>query len=446
MSARRNGLTPDHPIVIAFLIFAVIGFLSLASEFLKPLALAVLLSFALAPLAGFLERRGLPRFVAVILTILLALGVLGAITYQVGQQLTMLANDLPRYEEHVKTKLTSLQPSQSGAFKRISAVSRDLAKTLEEPPKVAGVQQVTVVSQPSYRERLQAAVGPTLERLGVVSFVLILVLFMLSSREDLSDRIVRLFGPSRSQPDDPNDGRGRPADQPLPGDVHPGELDLRPDHRARARADRRPLRHALGSPVRLASFHSLRRPGDGLCPALIFSFAHFEGWREPLLVVALFGTLEIVANSFLEPVIYGRTTGVSALGLLVAAMFWTWLWGTLGLLLSTPLTVCLAVLGKSVPGLGFFATLLGEEPPLEPDVRFYQRLVAMDQDGATAIVETALKQQPRDAVFDQLLIPALARAEHDRARDEIDRVRAGLDLAGGPRPDRRSRGDARAST
>jgi len=104
----------------------------------------------------------------------------------------------------------------------------------------------------------------------------------------------------------------------------------------------------------------------------------------------------------------------------VAAMFWPWLWGALGLFLSTPLTVCLAVLGKYVPGLSFFATLLGEEPALEPDVRFYQRLLAMDQDGATEIVETALRQQPRDEVFDQVLIPTLSRAERDRAQDEID--------------------------
>src|SRR6185312_8891060 len=134
------------------------------------------------------------------------------------------------------------------------------------------------------------------------------------------------------------------------------------------------------------------------------SFAYFPGadWVHPLEVVALFAVVETLLNSFLEPVIYGRTTGVSALGLLVAAMFWTWLWGTMGLLLSTPLTVCLAVLGKYVPGLRFFATLLGEEAELEPDVRFYQRLVALDRDGAIEVVEGALKQRPHVAVFDQV--------------------------------------------
>ena len=153
---------------------------------------------------------------------------------------------------------------------------------------------------------------------------------------------------------------------------------------------------------------------------LVFSFAHFPGWAQPLEVVALFAVVEAALNSFLEPVIYGKTTGVSALGLLVAAMFWTWLWGTLGLLLSTPLTVCLAVLGKYVPSLRFFATLLGEEAELEPDVRFYQRLVALDRDGAVEVVEAALKQRPRVEVFDEVLVPALSRAERDAARDELE--------------------------
>jgi AI-2E family transporter len=153
---------------------------------------------------------------------------------------------------------------------------------------------------------------------------------------------------------------------------------------------------------------------------LIFSFAHFPGWAPPLEVVALFGAVEIALNSFLEPVIYGKTTGVSALGLLVAAMFWTWLWGTLGRLLSTPMTVCLVVLGKYVPSLRFFATLLGEETELEPDVQLYQRLVALERDKAIEVVETALRQRPRVEIFDQVLVPVLARAERDVARTKLD--------------------------
>jgi CheY-like chemotaxis protein len=118
--------------------------------------------------------------------------------------------------------------------------------------------------------------------------------------------------------------------------------------------------------------------------------------------------------------IYGKTTGVSALALLVSAMFWTWLWGGIGLLLSTPLTVCLAVLGKYVPSLGFFATFLREEVNLDPGVRFYQRLLAMDQDGASSVIDGVLKQHPRAEVFDKVLIPTLSMAERDYASGDID--------------------------
>ena len=178
--------------------------------------------------------------------------------------------------------------------------------------------------------------------------------------------------------------------------------------------------------------HTLRRAGRCLRLAARLLVRDFPGWAQPLEVVALFGAVEIVLNSFLEPVIYGKTTGVTALGLLVAAMFWTWLWGTPGLLLSTPLTVCLAVLGKYVPSLCFFATLLGEEVELKPDVRLYQRLVAFDREKAIEVVETALKQQPRVEVFDQILVPALVRAERDMAR-RTRRNRAGFRVANGGR-------------
>jgi hypothetical protein len=154
----------------------------------------------------------------------------------------------------------------------------------------------------------------------------------------------------------------------------------------------------------------------------VFCFAQFPSWSQPLEVIGLFAVVEIVLNGFLEPIIYGKTTGISPLGLLVAAMFWTWLWGTMGLLLSTPLTVCLAVLGKYVPSLSFFTIVLSERAELKPDVRFYQRLVALDDEGARDVVQTALKQHRKIEVFDEILIPALARAERDAGRNELDQT------------------------
>ena len=417
-SQRKSPM--DHPVVVTFLILAVIGAMSVAAEVLKPLALAVLLSFALAPLAGFLERKRVPRAIAVILTVALALGTLSGIGYVVVRQLSTLAYQLPDYQKEIQKKVDFLKPSDDTALRRAQNVAGDLAKSLDTPV-VAGheAMDVRVLEQPTFRQRLQGAVGPYLEFIGVGIFVLILVLFMLMNREAVGDRIVQLFG----------------------------QRQINLTTRTMSEIGQRISRYLamitlvnsafgltvgvglwlIGVPyaVLWGCLAAMMRfiPYVGAAVAfllpLVFSIAYFPGWRQPLEVVAFFGAIE-VALSYLEPVIYGKTTGVSALGLLVAAMFWTWLWGLLGTLLSTPLTLCLAVLGKYVPSLSFFATLLGEEAELDQNIRFYQRLVSLDQDGATAVVEAALKERPRAEVFDQILIPALSRAGRDAARGELE--------------------------
>ena len=418
--ANQRKSPMDHPVVVTFLILAIIAAMSLAAEVLKPLALAVLLSFALAPLAGFFERRRLPRAIAVLLTVALALGTLSGIGYVVVRQLSRLAYELPSYQVEIQKKVDFLKPSDDTAFYRAKKVAGDVAKSLDTPV-VAGheAMDVRVIEQPTFRQRLQSAVGPYLEFVGVGSFVLILVLFMLMNREALGDRIVQLFG----------------------------QRQINLTTRTMSEIGQRISRYlamitlvnagyglivglglwAIGVSyaVLWGCLAAMMRfiPYVGAAVAfllpLVFSIADFPGWRQPLEVVALFGVVE-VALSYLEPVIYGKATGVSALGLLVAAMFWTWLWGLLGILLSTPLTLCLAVLGKYVPSLGFFATILGEEAELDQDIRFYQRLVSLDQDGATAVVDAALKERPRAEVFDQILVPALSRAGRDAARAELE--------------------------
>jgi predicted PurR-regulated permease PerM len=422
--AKRNAFSMDHPIVITFLIFAVIAFMSLAAEVLKPLALALLLSFALAPITRMLERRGLPRALSVILTVLLMFAALGLLGYQVGRQFTELTKNLPTYRGNILKKAQYFQAKKSGdkegIFDRWTNVAREVSQALEPPKVQKGVMNVNVVSAPSFRERLQTAVGPTLEGLGVGVFVLILVLFLLMNREDLSDRVIRLAGQRRvSQTTKTMEEVGQRISRYLTMFATVNSaiglvvgLGLW--------AIGVPLSVLWGVLAALLRFIPYVGPATAFVLPLVFSIASFPGWREPLMVVGLFAAMETLANTFLEPVIYGKTTGVSAFGLLVAAMFWTWLWGAPGLLLSTPMTVCLAVLGKYVPGLGAFATLLGEELPLEPDVRFYQRLLAMDQDGADAIIADELKKRPRAEVFDAILIPTLSWVERDRAHDSID--------------------------
>jgi hypothetical protein len=152
---------------------------------------------------------------------------------------------------------------------------------------------------------------------------------------------------------------------------------------------------------------------------VIFSFAHDTGWMRPLMVLGVYGLAEIVANS-LEPIVYGRTIGVSSLGLLISAMFWTWLWGGLGLFLATPLTVCLVVAGKHIPSLSFLHTLLGEGIQVDDDLRFYQRLQNRDLDGAIALLEQAMERKSFGNVCDQIIIPTLSRTDQDRAAGVLE--------------------------
>lgn len=406
---------------LTLLIFGIIAFMYFTGEILKPLALSVLLSFALTPATRLFERLGLPRAGAIVLTVVIVLGLMGGIGYVVGQQVASLANRLPDYQENIETKLRGVIKSGQRLNVMVDQVTAKLEKPRpDRPGELAPIQKVQVVEQRSFQDRLRSASGRYLEYLGIGGFVLVLVLFMLVSREDLRDRIVELFGhcqvgiTTRTMEE-----IGRRISRYLAtlalvnsgfGLVIGVGLTL----------IGLPYAVLWGYLAAMLRFIPYVGTAVALALPLVFSLANFPGWIQPLEVVALFGAVELALNSFVEPVIYGKTTGVSALGLLIAAMFWTWLWGTPGLLLSTPLTVCLVVLGKYVPSLGFFAILLGEKAELDPDVRLYQRLVALDRAGAKDVVEAALKVRPRVDVFDQVLIPTLSRAEHDVARGYLD--------------------------
>ena len=294
-SQRKSPM--DHPVVVTFLILAVIGAMSIAAEVLKPLALAVLLSFALAPLAGFLERHRVPRAIAVLVTVALALGTLGGIGYVVVRQLSILAYELPDYQKEIQKKVDFLKPSDDTAFHRAQKVAGDVAKSLDTPV-VAGreAMDVRVVEQPTFRQRLQGAVGPYLEFIGVGVFVLILVLFMLMNREDLGDRIVQLFG----------------------------QRQINLTTRTMSEIGQRISRYLamitlvnsgfgltvgvglwlIGVPyaVLWGCLAAMMRfvPYVGAAVAfllpLVFSVAHFDGWRQPLEVVAFFGVVEVALS------------------------------------------------------------------------------------------------------------------------------------------------------
>ena len=332
MAAKHPKFSWDHPVIVTFVLIAVVASMSLAAEVLKPLALSVLLSFALSPLARLLERRGLPRAPAVILTVFLALGALGGIAYAVYGQLEQIAGEIPKYEKRIIEKIDHLKLGQPNKLQGLQKVGEDVARSInKEKTTDPTVQNVQIVSEPDFRTRLESSIGPYLKNAGEGAFILILVLFMLMNREDLSDRVVQLFGRRRVT------------------------LTTRTMEEVGQRISRYlamfatvnstfglivglglwaiGVQYAIlwGFLAAVLRFIPYIGPGTAFALPLIFSIATAkQGSWQPIEVAALFGVLEVAANSFLEPIIYGKTTGVSALGLLVAAMFWTWLWGPLG--------------------------------------------------------------------------------------------------------------------
>jgi predicted PurR-regulated permease PerM len=361
----------------------------------------------------------------VALSVILAAGIVVGVGTLIARELISLADKLPEYEKVISTKARHFRPNGIGTATRIQKVINDISAQLDRPVLHRPERRVTdvrIVAMPTIREGLESTIGPLLEPLAVGSIVIILVLFLLVHREDLSDRLIRLCGHRRIC------------------------LTTKTIEEVTARISRYLVMLAVvnsgigvcvalglwvlgvkyamlwGSLVAVLRFIPYLGPATAFILTFLFSIASSPGahWPQPIGVIVLFATIEIVATYFLEPIVYGRTTGVSALGLLVAAMFWTWLWGTLGLLLSTPLTVCLAVIGKYVPALAFFGILLRDDGALENYLKFYQRLLAFDEDGAVDVVDAAAKQRSPIELFDTILAPALARAERDFGRSEID--------------------------
>jgi predicted PurR-regulated permease PerM/CheY-like chemotaxis protein len=414
----------------------VIGALYLGQDILIPLALAILLSFMLAPIVIRLRRWGLgriPSVLAVVVLLFVALLGLGSI---VASQAVHLADNLPIYEWNLRMKIRDLRiavPS-GGVVERTSDMLRDLGQELEEATKGpeakstgAGAEepvkpvQVQVQEPAPPLQTLRDLGGPLIGPIATAGLVLVFVIFMLLQREDLRDRLIRLVGSSdvARTTEAMNDAAKRISRYLLMQLVInilygiPVGVGL----------------YFIGVPnpvlwgllATILRFIPYVGPVIGALFPIALSFAVAPGWTVPLMTIALFVTLELFSNNVLEPWLYGASTGLSPVAVLVAAVFWTTLWGPVGLLLSTPLTVCLVVLGRHVPQLGFFDVLLGDEPALAPELKFYQRLLARDPDEATELAEEYLENEPLDRLYDAVIMPALALAEQDRLRGSLDR-------------------------
>ncbi len=428
---------PASPTAMVAVLVVVVGALYLGRDILIPLALSILLSFMLAPIVIRLRRWGLgriPSVIAVVVLLFVALLGLGSI---VASQVVHLAENLPRYEWNLRAKIRDLPiavPS-GGVVERTTDMLRDLRKELEKAtkgPEAKGtdaaaeepVKPVPVqVQEPvTPLQTLRELGGPLVKPIATAGLVLVFVIFMLLQREDLRDRIIRLVGSGdvARTTEAMNDAAKRISRYLLM------QLVINVFYGTSVGIGLYFV--GVPNPILWGLLATILRfvPYVGPMIAALFpialSFAVAPGWTLPLLTIALFVTLELIINNVLEPWLYGSSTGLSPVAVLVAAVVWTTLWGPVGLLLSTPLTVCLVVLGRHVPQLAFFDVLLGDEPALPPELKFYQRLLARDPDEATELAEEYLEDEPLEKLYDSVIIPALGLAEQDRLRGSLDRA------------------------
>lgn len=381
-----------------------------------PVALALLLTFLLNPIASALQRRGLRRTPSVILVVLLLFSCLGGIGWAITAEMTTLAAELPHYEDNIRQKIADIRwAGQGSIIQKIQTVAQKVMDDLQKENKSAGEAEKPVpvmVEAPSVLWQLPWAVEP----LATAGMVLVLVIFMLLEHGGLRNRLIALAGYGRLTVATKalDEAGGRISRYLLMQSILNGSFGFAVGVGLFLIG----LPHAVVWGVLAAVLRFIPYVGTAVAiilPAAL-SLAVFHGWLQPILVIALFAVLELANYTIMEPLLYGQSAGVSPVALLVAVAFWTWLWGAVGLVLATPLTVCLVVLGKYVPQLAFIGVLMSDEPVLETSTSYYQRLVARDEDEAAEIVEAQLKSHAPEEIYDTVLVPALAAAKRDRER------------------------------
>jgi predicted PurR-regulated permease PerM len=427
---------------IAILV-AVVAVLYLAREILIPLAFAVTLSLILAPAIAWLEKLRLGRVPAALLVMLMSMAGAGAIGWVIFNDLVDVANQLPQYQQNIHKKLEAIRAPNTGAVGRAAASVKELGKELASPlapvappmasnragPRIApnaasGPLPVQVVEKPAnellyVRDMIQPFLGP----LGVFGMVVIFSLFLMIGHNDLRDRLFRLVGVSQLNvmTQALNDATSRVSKylllQLL---VNVGFGVLCGTGLFLIGVPYAVLWGAVAAILRIVPY--IGAPVAASLPFML-SLAVFDHWMQPLLVFLMFSTIEIVTGNWVEPWLYGVHTGVSSLALILTTVFWTVLWGPAGLILSTPLTVCVVVLGRYVPQFAFLHILLGDEPALVEEAKFYQRLLAMDDQEARTVIDRYLNEHSLLELCDSVLIPALTLAEHDRHKGALDQDR-----------------------
>jgi predicted PurR-regulated permease PerM len=431
---------------VALAIFAVIivTVLFMGREVFVPVALSILLSFVLAPPVNLLERMRVPRAIAVVGVVLFAFAIIFGLGSLIATQVNRLAGDLPRYQTTIEGKIQSVRGVAGGSstLERAAGMLQDLGKELDRPKSAAstdapnsilispaGPKSVAPVPvevrqpDPSALENLRSLIAPLVSPLATTGIIVIFVIFILLQREDLRNRLIRLAGSHDLQRttaalDDAavrlsrlflnqlliNTGFGVVIGSGLWLIGIPSAL----------------LWGILATVLRFVPYI-----GSVIAAAfpLALAVAVDPGWSMLAWTALLFFVAEPVVGQVVEPMIYGRSTGLSPVAVVVSATFWTALWGPIGLVLATPLTVCLVVLGRHVERLAFLDVMFGDRPALSPPEIFYQRMLAGDPTEAAEKAEEFLKERSLSTYYDDVALKGLQLAQSDLDRDALGQAR-----------------------
>lgn len=439
-AARREIRTLLRILVAAI----VIAMLRVAQDVFIPIILAVLLSFILSPLVGLLGRAGLRRVSAVVVSVVLALGFIGLVGTLIGRQAARLSADGPRYARTIEEKVEGLQTLFAA---RVSAVSTAFGIGRPPPPSPAAPPPIPEIGTPSGLQNgsgdqrrpvlvevlqpedstlvvVRSILSPVVGPLETTVIVFIITIFVLLQREDLRDRFIRLAGS---------------------GDLHrtTRAIDDAGQRLSAYFVSQFAVNTTFGVVIALGLWAiGIPSPGVWGVVAGLLRFVPYlgallaavapialaaavdPGWWMVISTAGLFLVVEPLVAYVVEPLVYGHSTGLSPVAVIVSAVFWTWMWGPIGLILSMPITLCLVVLGRHVPSLEFMDVALGDRPPLTPVETFYQRVLSGNREEALDLAEATLADRPLLEYYDTVVMGALMRAVDDVARGALSRESA----------------------
>ncbi len=425
LSPRRvNGAT-----AIAICLGAAI--LHFGAEVFLPLAIATLVAFALSPLVSILRRRGMPRILAVLVAVTIAFSALGVVLAVMAAQVSLVVESLPGYQSNIITKLDAWTPEEGSTnvlgrvVEMMTRINDEISGALSAGATAGGQGApvtVAVVEDQSLWRMLQDVLFPIISPMVTAGLIIVVVIFMLLEREELRDRFIRLTGANdlHRTTEMLEDAGSRVASylliQILVNVIYAVPIGVGlwligvPN----------PTLWALLTLI--LRFVPYIGPIIAAAIPLFLAFAASPDWSMVLWTAALFGVVELVTSNIVEPRLYGSRTGLSPLAVIIAAIVWTWIWGPMGLILSTPMTVCLVVLGRYLPQFEVFDILFGDEPVLAAHARLYQRLLSGDTVESVTRAEEALEDDFLADYYQTVGIPALLLAQTDYDRGVLSQV------------------------